>query len=135
MAAMSLAGGCLLMILPAARGNKSFLKGEPERHIQHSSHEETEAGSGDVTCQGWSWEGAALDTCSQRELEPECGPILNPGCLFHSIPGSLTQANCSLLYSATCLFIGLQLNFFSLNNVLSADHMPCVLLISILLTK
>lgn len=31
---MSLAGGCLLMILPAARGNKSFLKGEPERHIE-----------------------------------------------------------------------------------------------------
>lgn len=96
------------MILPSARGNKSFLKGESEPHIQHSPHEETEAGSGDVTCQGRSWEGAALDMCSQEELEP----ILDPVCVFHSIPGSLTQAQCPLIYSDACLFISLQLKFF-----------------------
>lgn len=37
-----MAGGCKLMILPAAGGNKSFLKGESEQHI-HVPHEEMEA--------------------------------------------------------------------------------------------
>lgn len=104
-AAMCLAGGCLLMILPAARDNKSFLKEESEWHVQHSPHEETEAGSSEVTCQGQSWEGAELDTCSQRELEPEHWPILDPV----SFPQYSWEHYTSKLF--TPLFISLQLNF------------------------
>lgn len=63
-----------------------------------------------LLAQGQSFKAQSLDRCFQMVLEPECWPLLDAVCLFHSVLGRITQTNRSLIHSGS-LLISFQQNF------------------------